>query len=32
MLDESLGLECTPEAIINQLDEIDKAVYRRVSR
>jgi len=28
MLDERLGMECTPEAIVKQLDEIDKAVYR----
>ena len=28
MLDPSLEMKCTPEAIINELDEIDKAVYR----
>jgi len=28
MLDERLGMECTPEAIVKELDEIDKAVYR----
>ncbi len=31
MLDERLGLEWTPEAIIKELDEIDKAVYRAKS-
>ncbi|MCJ8500161.1 sensor histidine kinase [Desulfatitalea alkaliphila] len=31
MLDERLGLECTPETIIKELDEIDKAVYRAKS-
>jgi two-component system, NtrC family, sensor kinase len=28
MLDPSLGLECTPETLIRELNEIDKAVYR----
>ena len=28
MLDTRLGLECTPEAIVKELDEIDNAVYR----
>jgi two-component system NtrC family sensor kinase len=31
MLDERLGLECTPEAMIKELNEIDKAVYRAKS-
>ncbi|MBR9980801.1 MAG: histidine kinase [Desulfatitalea sp.] len=31
MLDKSLGLECTPETIIKELNEIDKAVYRAKS-
>ena len=28
MLDERLGLDSSPEAIVTELDEIDKAVYR----
>jgi two-component system, NtrC family, sensor kinase len=28
MLDKRLGMECTPEALVKELDEIDKAVYR----
>lgn len=28
MLDKSLGMECTPEALVKELNEIDKAVYR----
>jgi two-component system, NtrC family, sensor kinase len=31
MLDQRLGLDCTPETIIKELDEIDKAVYRAKS-
>lgn len=28
MLDPSLGMTCTPQGIVKELDEIDKAVYR----
>jgi two-component system, NtrC family, sensor kinase len=31
MLDERMGLECTPEALVKELNEIDKAVYRAKS-